>query len=360
MPSRTAAFDDAKMHAFGDRLVRDTAAMLLGNLAYIGDQLGLFKLLAQSGPVTPDQLADLAACNARYIREWLSAMAAAGWLEYEAAAGRFTLPPEHVPFLADENHPMHFGGALQCIIPLAHVAPRILECFRHGGGVGFAEHHPDMPRVIERFSAPMIHNFLTKVWLTELLPQVHQRLREGGDAADVGCGSGRALVELAKAYPQSRFTGYEPHAPSAARAQALAQDEGVAEQVHIVNARSDAMPTAAYDFISTLDVVHDSIDPQGLIKDIRRALRPEGTYLMLEINASSALENNLHSLGAFFYAMSTLYCMTVSLAHGGAGIGTCMGEELPREMCAQAGFSHFRKLDFAHPFAVLYEVRIAG
>lgn len=207
MPTRTEAFDDAKMHAFGDRLVRDTAAMLLGNLAYIGDQLGLFKILAQSGPVTLDQLADLAACNARYIREWLSAMAAAGWLEYEAAAGRFTLPPEHVPFLADENHP---------------------------------------------------------------------------------------------------------------------------------------------------------IDPQGLIKDIRRALRPEGTYLLLAVNASSTLEHNLHPLGAFFYAMSTLYCMTVSLAHGGAGIGICMGEELPREMCAEAGFSHFRTLDFTHPFAVLYEVRIAG
>jgi SAM-dependent methyltransferase len=264
-------------------------------------------------------------------------------------------------FSISRNHPyttMYFGGALECLIPLAHVAPRILECFRHGGGVGFAEHHPDMPRVIERFSASMTKNFLTKVWLQELLPQVHQRLTEGADAADVGCGSGRALIELATAYPKSRFTGYEPNAPSALRAQSLAQQAGVAERVHIVNARSDAMPDTAYDFISTLDVVHDSGDPQGLIHDIRRALRPAGTYLMLEVNASAALENNLHPLGAFFYSISTMYCMTVSLAHGGAGIGTCMGEELPRQMCAQAGFAHFRKLDFAHPLAVLYEVRI--
>ena len=358
MLPQSAGFDDAKMQAFGERLVNDAASMVLGNLAYIGDQLGLFKLLAQHSPVTPEQLAAAADCNARYIREWLSAMTAAGWLEYDAAAGTFTLPLEHAPFLADEEHPMFFGGAFESVIPLAHVAPRILECFRHGGGVAFDDHHPDMPRVIERFSTPMIKNFLTKVWVPDLLPQVHQALTAGADTADVGCGSGRALVELAKAYPQSRFTGYEPNASSALRARSAAAAEGVAERVHIVNARSEAMPDASYAFITTLDVVHDSVDPQGLINDIRRALRPDGTYMMLEINASRALEKNLHPLGKFFYSISTMYCMTVSLAHGGVGIGTCMGEELPQEMCAKAGFAHFRKLAFEHPFAVLYEVRI--
>jgi hypothetical protein len=117
----------------------------------------------------------MASCNERYIREWLSAMAAAGWVEYNATSRHFTLPPEHAPFLVDEDHPMYMGGALECVIPLAHVTPRILECFRHGGGVAFANHHPDMPRAIERFSAAMFKNFLTKVWLPDLLPDVHRR-----------------------------------------------------------------------------------------------------------------------------------------------------------------------------------------
>jgi SAM-dependent methyltransferase len=357
------AMNEEKMHAFGEALVNDLGSMMLGSmmlgsLAYIGDQLGLFQTLAEKSPMTTDQLANASSCNERYIREWLSAMAAAGWLEYEAEDRAFTLPPEHAPFLADEDHPMFMGGSLECVIPMAHVAPRIIECFREGGGVAYSHHHPDMPRVIERFTAPMFKNFLTQVWLPDLLPDVHAKLTEGAEVADVGCGSGRALLRLAQAYPKSDFTGYEPNSPSAFRALSLAKDEGVIDRVHIHNARSDLMKDQSYDFIMTLDVVHDSVDPQGLIRDVHRALRPDGTYLMLEINASGSLEDNLNSMGKLFYSISTMYCMTVSLAHNGAGLGTCMGEEKPREMCANAGFSHFRKLDFEHPLAVLYEVRI--
>ncbi len=352
------AIDEAKMHAFGESLVNDVGSMILGNLAYIGDQLGLFKILADKSPMTSEQLADASACNARYLQEWLSAMAAAGWVAYDPAQKSFTLPAEHAPFLADEDHPMFMGGALECAIPMASVTPRILQCFREGGGVAFAHHHPDMPRVIERFTSPMLKNFLTKVWLPDLLPEVHQKLTEGADVADIGCGSGRALTEMAKAYPKSRFTGYEPNSPSAFRALNAAKDEGLIDRINIHNARSDVMRDESYDFISTIDVVHDSVDPQGLVRDVKRALRPNGTYFMMEMNASGKLENNLNPLGKFFYSISTMYCMTVSLAHGGAGLGTCMGEEKPRQMCKNAGFSQFNKLDFEHPLAVLYEVKV--
>lgn len=355
---QTQPIDETKMHAFGEALVNDLGSMMLGNLAYIGDQLGLFKILAAKSPMTTEQLSDAASCNPRYIREWLSAMAAAGWLEYDAKTGSFILPSEHVPFLADESHPMFMGGALECVVPLSSVTPRILECFRDGGGVAFSHHHPDMPRVIERFTAPLFSNYLTKVWIPELLPGVHQKLARGADVADVGCGAGRSLIEMAKAYPESRFTGFEPNSPSAFRALKAAKEEGLIDRISIHNARSDLMKDRSYDFIATFDVVHDSVDPQGLIRDIHRALRPDGTYLMLEINASDSLENNLHPMGKFFYSISTMYCMTVSLAHGGAGLGTCMGEAKPRQMCDNAGFSHFRKLDFEHPLAVLYEVKV--
>lgn len=354
----TGNIDEARLNAFGESLVNDVGSMLLGNLAYIGDQLGLFKHLSGKGSMTPDQLADAASCNRRYIREWMSAMAAAGWLEYDAGNGSFTLPPEHAVLLTDESHPMYMGGALESIIPMASAAPRILQCFREGGGISMSHHHPDMPRVIDRFTAPLLTNFLTKVWIGELMPEVHGRLTTGADAADVGCGSGRALIEMARAYPKSRFTGYEPNSPSAFRALSAAKEEGLIDRINIHNARSDVMADASYDFVTTFDVVHDSVDPQGLIRDIRRALRPGGTYLMQEINTSGALEKNLHPLGKFFYSVSTMYCMTVSLAHGGAGLGTCMGEEKPRQMCENAGFSSFEKLPFEHPIAVLFEAKV--
>jgi SAM-dependent methyltransferase len=350
--------DEAKMHAFGETLINDLGSMMLGNLAYIGDKLGLFKILAEKSPMTTEQLADAASCNPRYIREWLSAMAAGGWLEYDAGTKSFVLPPEHAPFLADETHPMSMGGSLECVVPMASVTPRILECFRNGGGVAFSHHHPDMPRVIERFTTPLFSNFLTRIWIPELLPEVHKKLTEGADVADVGCGSGRALIEMAKGYPKSRFTGFEPNSPSAFQALNAAKEEGLIDTIHIHNARSDLMKDGAYDLITTFDVVHDSVDPQALIRDVRRAIRADGTYLMLEINASEDLENNLHPMGKFFYSISTMYCMTVSLAHGGAGLGTCMGEAKPRQMCDNAGFSHFRKLDFEHPLAVLYEMKV--
>lgn len=349
--------NEVKMKAFGQKLMGDLSAMALGSLAYIGDKLDLFKLLAESGPMTNEAFAKQTGCDARYTQEWLSAMSASGWIEYDAQTKQFTLPPEHAPFLAVENHVSFMGGLLEAIVPFAHVTPAIMDCFRHGGGVAYHEHHPDMPSVIDRMSAPHFNNFLTQYWLPNLLPAVHQRMTEGAIVADVGCGTGRALILMAKAYPNSQFTGYEPNEASAQQARHMIAQAGVEGNAQIVNGGADAMSDQHYDFITTFDVIHDCVDPQGVINDIQRALKADGTYLMQEINASHDLEQMLHPLGRLFYSISTMYCMTVSLAHDGAGIGTCMGEELPRQMSAQAGFSHFRKLEFEHPFVVLYEIR---
>lgn len=349
--------DETKMHTFGEKLINDGSAMMLGNLAYIGDKLGLFKQLAYSGPVTVEAFARQTACHPRYIREWLSAMAAAGWIAYDAPTEQFSLPPEHAPFLALEDHPMFMGGMFATVVPLAQVAPAVMNCFRHGGGVAFADHHPEMAEAVDRLTMPHFKNFLTQIWLPALLPDIHQKLTSGALVADIGCGTGRALVELAKAYPNSHFTGYEPNPHSAELARERVNQAGVAAQVEIIAAPAEAITDQQFDFITTFDVVHDSVAPQALIDTIYRALKPDGVYLILEIHASHRLEEMLHPLGRFFYSISTMYCMTVSLAHDGAGIGTCMGEELPRQMCAEAGFSQFRKLDFEHPLVVLYEVR---
>ena len=358
MKTKQADFSEARMMAFGEKLVGELATMFFANMAYIGEKLGLFQSMARSGPVTTQQLAEVTSLQARYLQEWLSAMSAAGWIEYDAESRRFTLPPEHAVFFAQTNHPMYMGGALEALGAYGQTIPKIIDCFRNGGGISLSEQHPDVPRITERLSAPLFQNFLTKVWIAQLLPDVHQKLSTGAEVADVGCGAGRALVEMAHAYPRSHFSGYEPDFASAKRARRLVEEVGVKDRVRILNAPSSEMLDQQYDFVTTFEVVHDLANPQSLIEDVRRALKPDGTYLMMEANCSHRLEENLHPIGKLFYSLSTLYCLPYSLAQNGAGIGTCMGEELPRQMCSKAGFSQFRKLNFDHPLEVLYEVRV--
>ena len=358
MKPQQAVFNEAEMMSFGEKVLGELATMFFANMAYFGEKLDLFKWMAQSGPVTAQELAKVSSLQPRYLQEWLSAMAAAGWIDYDAERGCFTLPPEHAVFLAQENHPMYLGGALESLGAYGETIPKIMECFHKGGGLSLADQHPDMPKIMDRLSAPLFENFLTKLWIPELLPQVHEKLTAGGEVADVGCGAGRALVKMAQAYPESKFTGYEPDQASANRAKSLVQQEKLEDRVHIFNLPSSEMPDRQYDFVTTFDVVHDLADPQTFIDDVRRALRADGTYLMKEANCSHRLEENLNPVGKLLYSLSTLYCLPFSLANSGAGIGTCMGEELPRQMCNQAGFSHFRKLPFNHPLDVLYEVRI--
>jgi SAM-dependent methyltransferase len=350
-------FNEAKMMAFGEKLVGELSTMLFGNLVYIGDRLGLFNYLAESGAITVEELASKSSYQPRYLQEWLSGMAAAGWIEYDPETRRFNLPPEHAAFLANENHPMYVGGALQLVGSYGNTVHKIMNCFRNGGGVSLEQQHPDMPEIMDRLSAPLFKNFLTKKWLPELMPQVHQKLTEGGKAADVGCGSGRALVEMALNYPNSRFFGYEPDKASAKLAQKLAAEKGVADRVEIINAPSGEMPGGEFDFITTFDVIHDLAQPQEVINDIHRALKPDGTYLMMEFNCSERLEENISPIGKLMYTSSTMYCLPYSLSQNGAGIGCAMGPELPRKMCFEAGFKRFQKLDFQHPFNVIYEIR---
>ena len=353
-----AELNEAKMMAFGEKLISEIATMIFANLAYIGEKLGLFKLMAEHSPVTVQKLSEISSLHPRYLQEWLSAMAAAGWIEYNPENDSFSLPPEHAPFFAQEDHPMYVGGALELIGSYGETVHKVMECFRKGGGITLAEQHPDMLKIIDRVSTPLYTQFLTKQWIPQLLPRVHQKLSEGAEVADVGCGAGRPLVLMAHAYPNSHFTGYEPDDASAERAQELIAKEGLADRIQIVNAPSSEMPEGNFDFIITFDVVHDLAKPQEFINDVRRALKSDGTYLMMEFNCSSRLEENINPLGKLAYSSSTMYCLPFSLAHGGAGIGACMGEELPRQMCREAGFRYFKKLAFEHPFNVLYEIRV--
>jgi SAM-dependent methyltransferase len=338
--------DQEKLHAFVGRILLDVGTAMRGGLMYIGDRLGIFAALAQSGPVTAAELAQQTGLNERYLREWLGSMATAAYF----------LPPEHALALADEEFPFFTGGLLQMIVPTVTVAPQVAQAFKSGGGVTQDQYLPDMYEAIERLTAPWYRHDLVQTWIPAM-PGVRDKLEAGASACDVGCGSGRAPITIAKAFPQAEVHGYDVHAGSIERARASAEAEGVGDRVTFTVGDGAELPQARFDLISTFDVVHDSVDPVGLMSSIRRALRDDGTYLMLEMNASGDVEQNRNPLGTLLYNVSTLYCMTTSLAHGGAGIGACMGEEKARELAYAAGFTGFRRLPIEEPLSILYELK---
>jgi 2-polyprenyl-3-methyl-5-hydroxy-6-metoxy-1,4-benzoquinol methylase len=348
--------DQEKLEGFVERIVLDVGTAMRGGLMYIGDRLGIFAALAESGPVTSAGLSQRTGLNERYLREWLAAMATAEYLEHDSEGDTYFLPPEHALPLADEEFPFFTGGLMQMIVPTVTVAPQVAEAFKSGKGVTQDQYLPDMYEGIERLTAPWYKHELVQTWIPAM-PGVQEKLDAGGSACDVGCGSGRAPITIAKALPAAELHGYDVHAGSIERARANAEAEGVADRVTFTVADGAELPQGRFDLITTFDVVHDSADPVGLMSAIRGALREDGTYLMLEMNASGDVEENRNPLGKFLYHVSTLYCMTTSLAHGGAGIGACMGQEKARELAYASGFTHFRKLPIEEPFSVLYELK---
>jgi len=235
-------------------------------------------------------------------------------------------------------------------------APKLVKAFRNGKGVRQSAYPPEMFEAIERGTAPWYRHKLTQEWLPTM-PDVEAKLASGGSAVDVGCGSGRAAIAIARAFPKAKVFGYDNHSGSVQRARANARAEGVAKRVAFKVIDAKRMRGPKFDLITTFDVVHDSADPVGLMKAIRRALEPGGTYLMLEMNCSPNVNENINPIGKFLYTVSTLYCMTQSLAANGEGIGAAMGEPKARELAAAAGFTHFRKLPIEDPFSVLYVIR---
>jgi 2-polyprenyl-3-methyl-5-hydroxy-6-metoxy-1,4-benzoquinol methylase len=354
MASTSTQLDQARLEKFLERVVNDVGTAIRGGLCYIGDKLGIFKALADAGPVTLEQLAQQTNLSARYLQEWLGAMVTADYVEYRPETQTYYLPPEHALPLANENFPYFVGGFLEMIVPTVSVAPKVAEAFRTGKGVPQREYSPEMFEAIERGTAPWYQHKLVQEWIPAM-PQVKAALEAGGKAADVGCGSGRAAIAISQGFPKAQVFGFDYHDGSLQRARANATKAGVSVTYQLLDASQ--LPQAKFDFISTFDVVHDAVDPVGLMRAIRLALTPGGTYLMLEMNASPRLEENKTPLGRMLYAVSTLYCMTTSLAHNGAGIGACMGEPKARELAAEAGFTQFRKLPIEDPFSFLYEIR---
>ncbi len=252
---------------------------------------------------------------------------------------------------------MFFGGIHQMLLGMVTPLNLLVRAFRDGGGVPQSAYDDNMWDGMERFTAGWFENLLVQQWIPAM-PDLEAKLANGALVADVGCGRGRASIKLAQTYPASRFVGYDAFGPTIARATANAEHAGVADRVRFQELDASKGIPDRYDVITTFDVVHDAVDPRGLLRAIREALRPDGIYVCLDINSSHRLEENAGPLGSFFYGVSNLYCMTTSLANGGAGLGTVgFHERKVRELCTEAGFSSVRRLPLENPFNIVYEVR---
>ena len=348
--------DEARIEEFANRVVADASATTVTVLSSIGDRLGLWRALASGGPATSAELAARSGCVERYVREWCAAMASAGYLDYRPETERFELPVEHAVVLADDSTPAYLGGLAQLTRGMSEAADGVERAFRAGGGVSIEHYGEHFWGGLERMTGTSFDHALVQDWIPQI-EGLEQRLRDGILVADVGCGTGRALVRLAEAFPNSRFHGYDVATEAVDRARQAVRDAGVGDRVDIRQVDGSEGLPERYDLISTFDVIHDSSDPRGLLASIRRALRPDGVFLCLEIASEERLEDNAGPMGALKYGFSVLYCMTTSLANHGPGLGTCgVHQTRLHELCLEAGFSGPRVVA-EDPFSRVYEVR---
>ena len=357
MTTATApTIDEAKLNAFIGKALGDMGAAMSAALTVIGDKLGLYKALHVYGPATSAELAQRTKTHERYVREWLAAQAAGGYVEYDPSTRRFTLPPEQAFMLADESSPLYVQGAFQLIEAAMADEPRIAEAFKSGRGFGWHEHDARLFEGTERFFRPGYNAHLVGEWIPAL-DGVEAKLRAGANVADVGCGLGASTIVMAKAYPNATFVGFDYHRESIELARERAAAAGVGDRVTFEVASAQNFPGADYDLIACFDCLHDMGDPVGASAHILRALKPDGTWLLVEPFANDQLEENLNPIGRIFYSASTLLCTPASLSQDVAlGLGAQAGEPRIREVVTKAGFTRFRRATQT-PFNLIFEAR---
>jgi 2-polyprenyl-3-methyl-5-hydroxy-6-metoxy-1,4-benzoquinol methylase len=349
--------DEGAVEAFAEKVLVDYAGANAFFMASIGDRHGLFKELEANGGATSEELARRTGLQERYLREWLGGMAAAGYLEYVPATAQYSLPAEHVPVLAEEAGPAFFGCAFfDFSTNFGETYHQLLEAFRTGGGVSQQTYGAEVAESIERFTAPWFEHMLVEEWLPEM-PTVMAKLTEGASVCDIGCGRGRAVIRLAQSFPKSSFVGLDVYEPAVRVAETAAENVGVADRVRFEVRDASEGLGGRYDVITTFDVVHDSVDPGAILRAIRAALEPDGRYVCVEINCADRPEENVGPLGTVLYGLSLAYCLPVSLAEGGAGLGTLgLPESKLTELALEAGFSAVRRLPIDNPFNSIYEI----
>jgi SAM-dependent methyltransferase len=348
--------DPEKLQQFVFRAVEEVGATLNAALVVMGDKLGLYRALAGAGPLTPAELAERTGTAERYVREWLNAQAAGGYVAYEADSGRYTLPPEQAVALTDEDSPAYLPGFFQIALGSVTDSPRITEAARSGAGVGWHDHVHDVHEGCERFFRPGYNANLVSAWLPAL-DGVVDKLERGGSVADVGCGHGASTIVMAQAFPNSRFHGSDYHDGSIATARERAQAAGVADRVRFDTAPAAAYAGDGYDLVTMFDCLHDMGDPVGAARHVRSTLADDGTWMIVEPAAGDRVEDNLNPVGRAYYSFSTLLCTPASLSQEvGLALGAQAGEARIREVVERGGFTRFRRVAET-PFNLVFEAR---
>ncbi len=349
------AIDEAKLNAFMGRFVGDLGAVMHAATIVVGDQLGLYKRLAE-GPADVETLARLTETDPRYLREWLSAQAASGYVEYDAASQRFSLSEEQAMALAQEGSPVFLPGRVPGGIAQFKAIPKMMQAMRTGLGLGWHEHDVSLFHGTERFFRPGYAANLVSQWIPTL-EGVDARLKAGATVADVGCGHGASTVIMAQAYPASKFFGFDYHAPSIEHARNAAKKAGVQDRVTFEVAKAKDYPGKAYDLVTVFDCLHDMGDPVGAAAHVRASLKPDGTWLIVEPFANDRLEDNLNPIGRIYYSASTFICTPASRSQEvGACLGAQAGEARLRDVVTKGGFSRFRRATQT-PFNLVLEAR---
>jgi SAM-dependent methyltransferase len=339
----TTTISEEKLNQLLGRALADFGATYHAALVVIGDKLGLYRAMAGAGPLAPAELAARTGTAERYVREWLNAHAAGGYVDYHAESGRYELSPEQAMLLADEDGPAFFVGGFQAAAAAVKIEPKLAEAFTTGAGVGWHEHDHGVFHGVERFYRAGYLANLTQAWLPAL-DGVAAKLAAGAQVADVGCGHGASTILMARAYPASTFVGFDYHPESIAAARRRAEAAGVGDRVRFEVATAKDYPGAGYDLVATFDCLHDLGDPVGAAAHIRTTLAPDGAWLIVEPYAGDRVEDNLHPLGRAYYAASTLICTPASLAQEvGLALGAQAGEARLRAVVTAGGFTRVRR-----------------
>jgi 2-polyprenyl-3-methyl-5-hydroxy-6-metoxy-1,4-benzoquinol methylase len=348
--------DGDKLMQFVFRAVDEIGATLNTALVVMGDKLGLYRAMVGTDGLTPAELAERTGTTERYVREWLNAQAAGGYVNYDPDSGLYSLPPEQAVALTDSDSPAYLPGFFQIALGSVLDSPKILEHVRAGGGFGWHEHVHDVHEGCERFFRPGYNAHLIPEWLPAL-EGVVEKLQRGALVGDVGCGHGSSTILMAQAFPNSTFVGSDYHDGSIETARQRARDAGVSDRVRFQVAPAAAYSGGEYDLITMFDCLHDMGDPVGAARHVHSTLKPDGTWLIVEPNAGDRVEDNLNPVGRAYYSFSTLLCTPASLSQEvGLALGAQAGEARIRDVVQAGGFTRFRRAAET-PFNLVFEAR---
>ncbi len=351
----TQEFNETKSSQFSESLIETLNHGALSLMLSLGHRTGLFDALEGLGPATSQEIADKAGLNERYVREWLGSMVTGGVMDYDSKQNSYFLPPEHATWLSRKSQEDNIAVFAQYIPQLGSVEDEILDCFKNGGGVPYSSFHRFHEIMEEDSGQSIVPAIVNQV--IPLMEGMKEALLEGVNVLDVGCGRGKALQVLAKAFPKSRFTGYDLSNEAIAHATKDAKQKGIENLNYEVRDASNFKDKEQFFLILALDAIHDQANPRQVLENIYHALSPQGSFMMQDISGSTHVHKNIsHPVGTLLYTISCMHCMTVSLEQGGDGLGAMWGIEKAQDMLRETGFKKVKINQLAHDFQNCYFV----